>query len=464
MKKYYPGSRAVSVWKTLSCLLALPLFVLAEENAADLTKVKPVADKSWDEKTMLESAEARIQQYRTGPAEIRVLDRDGQPLKHTAVRVRLVSHEFKLGCNAFLLGNAVGPAIDPALLRIYEDRFAALLNYATLPFYWGLYEPEKGHTKESEVRKMAAWCKAHDIATKGHPLAWHEVYPEWAKTLPDSEMLKLQTERITGIVGGFKDSIGIFDAINETTVSSRFDNAVGRWVKARGAAPVVDEVLRLAHAANPSAKLLYNDFNISTDYEKLVADLQKLQAPVDVLGIQSHMHKELWPMDKVWTVCETYARFGLPLHFTELTVLSGRFKDKDDNDWHKVRTDWDSTPEGEQRQLEYGRKLYTLLFSHPAVEAITWWDFSDRQSWAGAPAGLLRKDMSPKPLYDWLMEAFHRKWSTDAVVTTDEAGLAKVQAFFGEYEVAAKNASGHDLSTRVSFLKKGPRNLSVSLK
>ena len=139
MKNYSPISRRHVIWKTMSFLLALPLCALADENAADLSKVKPVGDKNWDEKTMLETAEARIQQYRTGPAEIRVLDRDGQPLKNTEVRVRLVSHEFKLGCNAFLLGNVVGPAIDPALQRAYEDRFAALLNYATLPFYWGFY-------------------------------------------------------------------------------------------------------------------------------------------------------------------------------------------------------------------------------------------------------------------------------------------------------------------------------------
>jgi len=463
MKNCFPTPRIVSFWKTLSCLLALPLCALAEENAADLSKVKPVGGKGWDEKTILESAEARIQKIRTGPAEILVLGKDGQPLKHTEVRVRLVSHEFKLGCNAFGLGNVTRPALAPALQQAYEERFAALLNFATLPLYWGYYEAKQGQTMESEVRKMAAWCRAHDIAVKGHPLAWHEVFPAWAKALPDAEVIRLQQERIAAIVRSFQGTIDTFDAINEATVSARFDNAISRWVKARGAAPVVDEVLRLAHQANPQAKLLYNDFNVSTDFENLVAELQKLKSPVDIVGIQSHMHKEVWPMDKVWTVCETYARFGLPLHFTELTVLSGRFKDQDDNDWHTVRTDWPTTPEGEQRQLEYGRKLYTVLFSHPAVEAITWWDFSDRQSWAGAPAGLLREDMSPKPLYDWLMDAFHRKWSTDVVVKTDETGLVKVQAFYGEYEVTAKTGPGADLSTRLFFLKKGPGRLSAAL-
>lgn len=62
------------------------------------------------------------------------------------------------------------------------------------------------------------------------------------------------------------------------------------------------------------------------------------------------------------------------------------------------------------------------------------------------------------------MDAFHRKWSTNVVVKTDEAGLVKVQAFYGEYEVTAKRGAGADLKTRLSFLKKGPRNLSVALK
>lgn len=463
MKKDLPTPRSPSFWLTLSCLLVLPLCALAEENAADLSKVKPVGNIPGDETAILESAEARIQQIRTGPAEIRVLDRNGQPLKHTEVRVRLLSHEFKLGCNAFGLGNVTRPALAPALQQAYEERFAALLNFATLPFYWGYYEKDRGNTREAEVRRMAAWCRAHGIAVKGHPLAWHEVFPEWAKDLPDEEVLKLQRARIADIVRSFQGTVDTFDAINEATVSTRFDNAIARWVASRGAASVVDEVLHLAHQANPSATLLYNDFNVSTDFENLVAELQKMKSPVAIVGIQSHMHKELWPMDKVWTVCETYARFGLPLHFTELTILSGRFKAKDDNDWRKVHTDWLTNPEGEQRQLEYGRKLYTVLFSHPAVEAVTWWDLSDFQSWAGAPAGLLRKDMSPKPLYDWLMDAFHRKWTTDVVVKTDETGLLKVQAFYGDYEVTAKNSSGADLKTRLSFLKKGPRNLHATL-
>jgi len=445
-------------------LLALPLAVLAEENAADLSKVSPVDGKGWDEKQILETAEARIQEHRTGPAEIRVLDAAGRPLANTAVRVRLVRHEFKLGANAFRLGSVVRTGLDAEALQSYKDRFAALLNYATLPFYWSYFETVPGQTKEDDVRQMAAWCREHGIEVKGHPLAWHETFPNWAKDLPDDEVRRLQLQRITEIVRSFKGTVDIFDVINEATVSANFDNAIGRWVKERGAANLTADFLKLAHEANPEAQLLYNDFNVSADFEQLVTDLLEQKAPFDVVGIQSHMHKELWPVEKAWAVCDTYARFGKPLHFTELTVLSGRFKAKDDNDWHTIRTDWETTPEGEQRQLEYGRKLYTVLFSHPAVEAITWWDFSDRNSWAGAPAGMLRKDMSPKPLYDWLMEAFHHEWSTDAIVQSDDSGTVRLRAFYGDYELTATDRAGATLQSQVSFAKKGPEKLQAELR
>lgn len=450
--------------RLLLLLLALPLVAGAQDNAADLSKVRSADDQGWDEARILETAEARIQQHRTGAAEIRVLDRDGRPLANTAVRVRLVRHEFMLGCNAFPLGPVLKRGLDPAARQVYGDRFAALLNYATLPYYWSYYEPEPGQTAEEDVRQMAAWCRERGIAVKGHPLAWHETFPAWAKELSDEEVRRRQIERITDLMRRFKGTIDRVDVINEATVSAKFDNAIGRWVKERGAANLAADFLKLAHEANPEAELLYNDFNVSADFEQLVADLLEKQAPFHAVGIQSHMHKELWPVEKLWTVCETYARFGKPLHFTELTILSGSFKAKDDNDWHTVRTDWNTTPEGEQRQLEYGRKVYTVLFSHPAVDAVTWWDFSDRGSWAGAPAGLLRKDMSPKPLYDWLMEAFHQKWTTDVVVQSDASGTVRLRAFYGDYQLTATNGSGASLESKVSFAKRGPAHLQATLR
>ncbi|MBN1808455.1 MAG: endo-1,4-beta-xylanase [Planctomycetes bacterium] len=400
-----------------------------------------------DTHALLDGAEDRIARNRRTGTLLRFVGPGGAVLPGVTARVRLARHAFKLGCNGFLL-TAVD---DRGLQQAYRDRFAALLNYATLPFYWGGYEPEPGGSRRDRLVEMAEWCRDNSVTAKGHPLVWHEVFPQWAGSLPDAEVLQRQEARVRSIVADFAGLIDIWDVVNEATVSHRFDNAVGRWIKANGAAHCVAAALAWAHDASPDAVLLYNDFNVGEDFESLARRLLDDAAPVRTLGIQSHMHKELWRLERAWNVCETYARFGLPLHFTELTVLSGRLKAENDNDWHKRHDDWLTAPEGERAQADYGEQLYTLLFSHPAVEAVTWWDFSDFQSWQGAPAGLLRPDMSPKPLYDRLYELFHKRWTTDVEITADADGRAHADCFYGDYAVDAAAPSGDRLKGRFTL-------------
>lgn len=412
-----------------------------------------------DPQNLVGSAEERIWQFRTADAELRLSDAAGRVLSNAEVDVQLTRHEFKFGCTGF----SPNGMADGELGRAYEERFLALFNYTTLPFYWGGYEPSDGDTREQQLRRMAEGCARRRVEMKGHPLVWHEVFPEWGAAYSDAEILARLEGRVRDIVSGFKDVIRMWDVVNEATISAPFDNAIGRWIAKESAAACVAQALQWAREANPSATLLYNDFNVSEDFETLVGSLIERGAPVDVIGIQSHMHKGTWTLEKVWHVCETYARYGLPLHWTEVTILSGRLKDPDDDDWHTERTDWKSTPEGEIAQAEYGEQFYRLFFSHPAVEAITWWDFSDYATWQGAPSGLVRGDMSPKPLYERLSDLVTKQWRTDARTTSDGEGRTWLRCFFGEHEVKAILDSGVVLRGSFTFCRKGERKVDVVL-
>ena len=148
----------------------------------------------------------------------------------------------------------------------------------------------------------------------------------------------------------------------------------------------------------------------------------------DVIGIQSHMHGGYWGAARVWDVCERFAKFGKPLHFTETTIVSGPKKD----------SGWTTTPEGEQDQAKQVTEFYTVLFSHPAVEAITWWDFTDQGAWQQAPAGLVRDDMTPKPAYEQLRSLIKGKWWTKMETATGSRGTWTFRVSSGRYEVEAK--------------------------
>ncbi len=424
-----------------------------------------------NERELLSSVDERIRAHRMGHATLSLVDEAGAALSNVDVEVQLVDHAFRWGCNAFLVGQGEPQPEEPgwslalpegrALLAAYEQRFSELLNYATLPFYWGGYEPQRGIDGEERLRRMAGWCGAHHIATKGHPLVWHEVYPAWAEAPDDAEVVSLLEQRVHEIVGSFAGLVQSWDVVNEATVSHRFDNGVGRWIARQGAVSCVEAALRWAREANASAELLYNDFNLSPAFERLIADLLDRGAPLDAIGIQSHMHKGTWSLERAWEACETYARFGLPLHWTELTVLSGRLKAPEDDDWHRRQRDWETTPTGEAAQAEYGRQLYALLYSHPAVEAITWWDFSDYRSWQGAPSGLVRRDMSPKPIYERLLELVHEDWHTHVSARADEVGQLRMHGYYGGYGATVRTGLGQVLTGSFVLEAGGPASLVV---
>jgi GH35 family endo-1,4-beta-xylanase len=382
-----------------------------------------------------DEADARIEKHRKGDITV-LVESDGRPLKGAKVEIAQIRHAFLFGCNIFVL-----KPDDPGdAQKQYQERYKALLNYATLPFYWGSYEPERGKPGEDRLRRMAQWCRENGIHVKGHPVIWHEVFPRW---VADGEPLEpLLEKRIQETVGRFAGLVDWWDVVNESLVAPNHKNPYGAWVKAATPLEAVDRCLRWAAKANPKGYFLVNDFKVDPEYEKELAGLRGRQAPFQAIGIQSHMHTGEWPMDRVWQVCETYGKIGLPIHFTEATVLSGP-KEKPMRDWKTRRPDWRTTPEEEAKQADYVERFYTVLFSHPAVEAITWWDFSDTGAWMGAPAGFLRKDMSPKPVYDRLMAKIRGAWWTKrAEGVTGEDGQVRLRGFHGTYAATVTPPGG----------------------
>jgi len=85
-------------------------------------------------------------------------------------------------------------------------------------------------------------------------------------------------------------------------------------------------------------------------------------------------------------------------------------------------------------------------FSHPAVEAIAWWDFSDPGAWQGAPAGLVRKDMPPGPACGVPCRLIQEEWWPGGLkLTTDAEGRVCFRGFLGDYvsESACGKAAFH---------------------
>ena len=382
-----------------------------------------------------------IMKNRTGSVELTIWKADGSLLANQEVVVAQTNHKFLFGTAGFDIVLATGEMDEKEKKRTDQrvDRLVALFNYVTLPFYWSRFEPQKGQPMTVAMRKAAQWCVDHHLLTKGHPLCWHTLTADWLLGLSTPEILQAQLGRIRRDVTDFIGLVDTWDVVNEAVIMpifDNYDNGITRLCQDLGRIKTIRAMFEAARAANPGATLLLNDFDVSPAYDILVEGCLEAGIKIDVIGIQTHMHQGWWGVDKTRKVLDQFTRFGLPIHFTETTLVSGHLMPPEIVDLNDYQvTDWPSTPEGEARQAREVVQHYKTLLAHPLVEGITWWDLADG-GWLNAPAGLIRRDNSPKPAYAELLRLIKGEWwLAPTHFTTDEMGRLRITGFLGEYEL-----------------------------
>lgn len=371
---------------------------------------------------------------------IRLVDAEGNPAAGKEVAFAQTNHPFLFGCGIFdaiEVANRNVPADRLVFQEQKLDLFLEVFNFATLPFYWAMFEPEKGKPQTKELQATARWFKERNIVVKGHPLCWHTLTDPWLLNLSNDEILKAQLARIERDVTNFKGLIDMWDVINEVVIMpvfDKYDNGITRISKELGRIGIIKEMFAKTREMNLGATLLLNDFNTSINYEILIDGCLNAGIPIDAIGIQSHQHQGYWGREKLEEVLDRFSSFGLPIHFTENTLTSGHIMPPEIEDLNDYQIpEWPSTPEFEERQAREVEEMYSILFKHPLVEAITAWNFSDEGAWLGAPAGLVRTDNTPKPAYEVLKKLIKGDWSTKHTGITDDNGMVALEGFLGEY-------------------------------
>jgi len=427
-----------------------------------ITLAAIMAHAAWcDEMTeerILGQADARIEKYRKGDAALKLIDPDGKPIPAgTTVSIEQTRHKFLFGANIYKFDDCRTPEENAA----YKQRFRELWNFATVRFYWVSYEITEGKLEFEDRLKIARWCIENGITPKGHPLFWSECQPAWVHKKDPDKAEELAFSRVGREVSDFRGVIDIWDVLNEPSKGieqARQLNAITalRIYERYGKVEVVKRAFELARKANPKATLILNDHPyplddpniVLTRFEKIVAECLDQKVPIDGIGIQTHMvlKRREWPVERTWEILEQFAKFGKPLHFTELTIISG---------WHS----------NEERQAELAAQFYTILFSHPSVEAITWWDFTE-QKYHGAirapGAGLIREDMTPKPAFHALKRLIKGQWWTRANATVIAPSEVRFRGFFGQYK-ATVTVGDRELTGEFWFDKNVQQPIRVSL-
>ena len=389
---------------------------------------------------------AGIEKNRKGDFSLRVVAADGRPFDRAHVKVTQVRHDFKYGANLFLLGEIETERRE----AIYEEACLRAFNCATLAFYWDGLEPEQGKPRygvdsprlyrRPPPDLSVDWCVRHGIEAKAHCLYYPKYQPDWVKSSVAREK-ELLEKRFRELSERYASRVPIWEVTNECFLN-------GPWEPALYLEPdMIEWVYKLAARYFPNNRLIANDdfwhrarefLGTRSDYYMMVENALLKGCRIDGVGLQLHLFKraETFAEDtryildphRMFAILDAFAHLKRPLHMTELTIPA--FSD-DARD--------------ETLQAELLRTLYSIWFSHPAMEGIIYWNVVDGYA-AGERGdmtskqnayygGLLRYDMTPKPAYEAIRELFGRRWRTE--FERDSGPTCAFRGFYGTYRVEA---------------------------
>lgn len=398
-----------------------------------------------------------IEANRKGFARLQIVDAEGRPVENAHIRARQTAHEFKYGANLFMLDEFS----EEEQNKKYRVYFADAFNFATLPFYWDTLEPVQGKPRLAKdspksYRRPAPdlcleFCEANGIMPKAHCLNYPAFSPAWAHGSIAHEKACLDT-RFRVLAEHYARRIRDWEVTNESFWEYLPDRLGNFYYEE----DFVEWSFAEAERYFPANSLIINDGtrNVWSNqnfqrtrgryYMQIERALLK-GARIDKIGFQFHMFRraeeeleaarEFYDPERIFAVMDTYARFNKPIQITEVTIpaYSGAAED-----------------EGLQREILFN--LYRMWFSHPAVEAIVYWNAIDGFAFGAVPGdmtagenyyygGLLRFDFTPKPAYEMIRDLFKKEYRTELEFDAP-GGEAVFKGFYGDYELEIATASG----------------------
>ena len=196
-------------------------------------------------------------------------------------------------------GFAAGATTDPYTRMIASQ---AGILVAENAMKWGGLRPAADKFDFTQADRMMRFASLAGQSVRGHNLCWHESIPAWLKTTANKDNARqILTEHIQTVAGHFRGKLQSWDVVNEAIdPKDGLPDGLRKtmWLDLIGP-DYIELAFRTAAAADPNAKLTYNDYNIELDTpeqtakrDAVLALLRRFKAkgvPIHALGVQSHL-------------------------------------------------------------------------------------------------------------------------------------------------------------------------------
>jgi len=334
----------------------------------------------------------------------------------TEAEAGLREHAAKAG---LLYGAAAAwPALrdDPDYARHVAQECNILVPENVLKM--GPVQPSPGNFRFEPADFMADFCRQHRMQMRGHTLVWHTQMWPWLKTEVNAgNAKKYLEEHILTVAGRYRGRMHSWDVVNEAVhpPDGREDGLrVTPFLEMIGP-NYIELAFRLAHRADPEARLTYNDYGLDYDTPeqeskrqavlRLLRNLKERNVPLHAFGMQAHLDSAAFRNFKAETLRRFFqevASLGLEIYITELDV-----SDRDLPD---------DIAERDQAVAQVYETYLTAALQEPAVKAVLTWGLTDKYTWlagrrrrpSGTPVRVLPldRDYRRKPAWHAMRRAF----------------------------------------------------------
>jgi GH35 family endo-1,4-beta-xylanase/TPP-dependent 2-oxoacid decarboxylase len=236
----------------------------------------------------------------------------------------------------------------------------------------------------------------NNIIFKDHNLVWGNQQPAWITAAGyDTAHQRASIEQWIRMVGARYPKMSMIDVVNEPLPG----HAPAPYAPALGGAGATgwDWIIWTFQKARQympaNTKLILNDYNIlnsttNTAAMLKIVNLLKDRNLIDGIGIQGHRFElENTDTAMIRTNLNTLAASGIPIYITEFDL--GNYNDS-------------GTP-NDSTQLALYKKIFPVLWKHPGIKGITFWDYIQGAIWQ-TTAYLVRSDGTARPVVQWLAD------------------------------------------------------------
>ncbi|SEI91524.1 endo-1,4-beta-xylanase [Dyadobacter koreensis] len=288
----------------------------------------------------------------------------------------------------------IGVAVAPRNLtgpdaELIKEQFNSLTPENAMKM--GPIHPEPNRYAWQDPDAIVAFAQKNGMKVRGHTLCWHNQTPKWFftdstnKQVSREVLLARLKQHINDVVGRYKGRIYAWDVVNEAVPDtgtsiyrrSKFYEIIGE--------DYIEKAFEYAHAADPAAKLFYNDYNTesSSKRDKIYQLLKKLKdknVPVDGVGLQGHWSISEPAKQELEKSIEQFSSLGLMIQITELDVSVHQ---KEHERREKRATDsGELTAEMLEKQAAQYKMLFEVFRKYKSViTGVTFWNVSDKSSW-----------------------------------------------------------------------------------